>query len=127
MNKFHLLPILLSVLFLLCHRLYSHWNARLDEFYIFNPSHLHSLSQQAIHAHGNDTAEVVRFIVDHLRDDELVGPYINGKVLAREEGNDGEWFFNNAGGAMGAMYVIHASITEYLIIFGIPCPLPIYV
>ncbi|OJJ47775.1 hypothetical protein ASPZODRAFT_114865 [Penicilliopsis zonata CBS 506.65] len=88
--------------------LYSYLDARLEQFYVFEPNHLHDLSQRAISAHGNDTRAVVSYIVNEL-DQKLEGKYLN---------KDEEWVFNNAGGAMGAMYIIHASITEYLIIFG---------
>ncbi|PYI24598.1 ERG2 and sigma1 receptor-like protein [Aspergillus violaceofuscus CBS 115571] len=88
--------------------LYNYLNARLEQFYIFDPDHLHDLSQRAIAAHGNDTRSVVNYIVAEL-DEKVPGTHIN---------HDEEWVFNNAGGAMGAMYIIHASITEYLIIFG---------
>ncbi|CAD6446601.1 491f3e6b-bb84-4936-be36-633789011654 [Sclerotinia trifoliorum] len=88
--------------------LYYFLDSRLESFYIFTPTQLHDLSQRAIGAHGNDTAQVVKYIVDGLSE-QHPGGYIN---------LDQEWIFNNAGGAMGAMYIIHASITEYLIIFG---------
>lgn len=84
---------------------------RLESFYIFDTDHLHDLSKRAIAAHGNDTRSVVSYIVGEL----------HGKpALANHVNLDEEWIFNNAGGAMGAMYIIHASVTEYLIIFGTP-------
>lgn len=82
---------------------------KLESFYIFEPAHLHDLSQRAIAAHGDDTRAVVRYIVDEL----------SAQVGTKSHVNlDEEWVFNNAGGAMGGMYIIHASVTEYLIIFG---------
>ncbi|TVY23812.1 C-8 sterol isomerase [Lachnellula hyalina] len=83
-------------------------NSHLERFYIFSTSELHDLSLRAISTHGNDTAAVVTFIAGELSE-KLPGGYVN---------LDQEWIFNNAGGAMGAMYILHASVTEYLIIFG---------
>lgn len=80
----------------------------LQSFYVFDTEHLHDLSKRAIANHGNDTRAVVAQIVGELSEGPAA-PYINLQE---------EWVFNNAGGAMGAMYIIHASITEYLIIFG---------
>ncbi|KAL4928567.1 putative PP-loop ATPase superfamily protein [Aspergillus undulatus] len=78
---------------------YKFLDARLEQFYIFDHHHLHDLSQRAIAAHGNDTRAIVQYIVSEL--DEKVG----STNLNHHE----EWVFNNAGGAMGAMYIIHAS------------------
>ncbi|KAF4998505.1 hypothetical protein FGRMN_3124 [Fusarium graminum] len=79
----------------------------LEQFYIFDLKHLDDLSKRAIAKHGQDTRAVVKLIVDELS--EKNPEHVNVKE---------EWVFNNAGGAMGAMYIIHASVTEYLIIFG---------
>ncbi|KAI1425866.1 ERG2/sigma1 receptor-like protein [Xylaria sp. FL1777] len=84
----------------------------LESFYIFNIEKLHDLQTRAIAAHGNDTGAIVNYIYDELT---VTHPsYIN----SRKHHNPDEWMLNNAGGAMGGMYLIHASVTEYLIIFG---------
>ncbi|KAJ7496028.1 ERG2/sigma1 receptor-like protein [Mycena galericulata] len=84
-----------------------------DRWYVFNPSELHELAQAAIASSPNDTAGMIQHIVTNLT---LTYPSNHIKLNV----DSSEWVFNNAGGAMGAMYIIHASITEYLIIFGTP-------
>ncbi|KAG5983679.1 Squalene epoxidase [Claviceps pusilla] len=79
----------------------------LPRFYIFRLEELKDVSSRALAQHGNDTRAVVKFIADELH--ETHGAHVNVEE---------DWVFNNAGGAMGAMYILHASITEYLIIFG---------
>ena len=74
-------------------------DSHLDWFYIFTPDQLHELALRAIDAHGNDTRAVVAYITKELNQIHP-GGYVN---------LDEEWIFNNAGGAMGAMYLIHAS------------------
>lgn len=73
----------------------------LNSFYIFDTEHLHDLAKRGIDHGGNDTAAVVNYIVSELH--EKHPTHVNLEQ---------EWMFNNAGGAMGAMYIIHAS--EYV-------------
>ncbi|KAL1888655.1 C-8 sterol isomerase [Ceratocystis pirilliformis] len=89
--------------------LYYLLDANLDKFYVFSPDNLRAAAKAGIEKHGNNTRAIVDYIVAELRADEKVAPYVSQSE---------DWFLNNAGGAMGGMYVIHASITEYLIIFG---------
>lgn len=107
---------LIAVFLALFSALYSYLDARLDQFYIFDQDHLHDLSQRAIAAHGNDTRGVVDYIVAEL-DQKVPSQYVN-----KEE----QWVFNNAGGAMGAMYIIHAStfFHSFLHLFSVWCMYP---
>ncbi|KAF1993709.1 sigma receptor and C-8 sterol isomerase [Amniculicola lignicola CBS 123094] len=103
MKTIGILALLLGIISSLFYYLDSH----LDSLYIFDPEHLHQISQAAIHLYGNDTPAVVQHIVAELH-----------AKHPRHINLHEEWMFNNAGGAMGAMWILHASVTEYVIIFG---------
>jgi hypothetical protein len=59
-----------------------------------------------------NTTLLISTLIDQLIEDHPQA------LFAKDFQNPSEWVFNNAGGAMGSMFIIHASITEYLIIFG---------
>ena len=99
MASARLLTIIAAVLGVLTPLVYL-LEQNLESFYIFQPEQLHALAKRGIAAHGNDTRGVVRYIVEELNTQVGTKSHIN---------LDEEWVFNNAGGAMGAMYIIHAS------------------
>jgi len=75
--------------------------------YIFDPDELHEVAKLGIgHKNKEDMIRVVGT--------ELKRRYPKHITL------DVDWLFNNAGGAMGQMKLLHCSITEYILIFGTP-------
>lgn len=92
------IPIYVALAALL-YGVYIFLEANLESFYVFDPTELHGFAQSAIAQHGNDTRAIVTDIVANLQNTPAK-PFVN---------LDQEWIFNNAGGAMGAMYIIHAS------------------
>lgn len=73
---------------------------------IFDPEVLHQVARARL---GLPMPQMVKAIAADLHD--------------RYPGHidrDPPWVLNNAGGAMGAFALLHASITEYVIVFGTP-------
>ena len=85
-----------------------------SSFYIFDHKAIYKIASTAVANHPGNATAIFDDVLDNLRADPKLAPYINKNHFSDES----EWMFNNAGGAMGAMYIIHASITEYLIVFG---------
>lgn len=120
-------PLEKLTLFLRLLRVKSRW-------YIFDPPTLHLIAKEAISLHGNDTVSILSHIVTSLKQTHpdftinnafsstplLSDPMTQAIIPESYTANDREWVWNNAGGAMGHMFIIHASITEYLILFGTP-------
>ncbi|KAG1869955.1 ERG2/sigma1 receptor-like protein [Suillus subluteus] len=87
-----------------------------DRWYVLEPKFLHELAQEAVLVSPNDPQGMITHILTNLTS---TYPQLDSPAISLNM-NASEWVFSNAGGAMGAMYIIHASITEYLIIFGTP-------
>jgi C-8 sterol isomerase len=75
--------------------------------HVFSERAMAEISRKAIATGAGNSSLVVESVVSQLR--ARYPEWIIEKP---------EWVFNNAGGAMGSMLVLHASLSEYVIIFG---------
>jgi len=74
--------------------------------YVFEPESLHEVSRLGI---GLDPEPMCDAVVAELK-----------RRYPEHISTERNWLFNDAGGAMGMMRLLHASLTEYVIIFGTP-------
>ncbi|SCU78226.1 LANO_0A02454g1_1 [Lachancea nothofagi CBS 11611] len=83
--------------------------------YAFDQDTLHAIANRVIATHNSlgektTTEALLKDVRDELAlyyGDDYINKYVSE-----------EWVFNNAGGAMGQMLILHASFSEYLILFG---------
>jgi C-8 sterol isomerase len=74
--------------------------------HVFDPDVLHLVAREALPLPLDEKVERIRALLS-----ERYRGHIRDRV---------DWVFNVAGGALGQMCVLHASITEYVIVFGSP-------
>ena len=73
---------------------------------LFNPDELHDIAKSVV---GLDRSIACDKIIKELK--SRYPKHIHDEL---------PWIFNNAGGAMGQMKILHVSFSEYLILFGTP-------
>ena len=75
--------------------------------YRFEPHLLHDIVKASIHLPLEKAFDEITFDLDEA---------YPGLINTGER----KWMFNNAGGAMGQMTLLHCSLSEYILIFGTP-------
>ncbi len=77
--------------------------------YIFDPDFMHGVCQKSLGLPKDDMFDQITADLD----DEYHGHVYTGRR---------RWILSGAGGVVGQISVLHASVTEYVLLFGAPLP-----